>query len=269
MLLVWFRVSFLFSALFRRPYLVRSMPTWYERDRANAGSHHAPRDRWGKGYGKGHSKGSGKGYGYGANARHDYRSNPYGGNQPNGFERAISRSFQSAVSSTLECAISEGFNMVMSKLSKESQRDEHHSSPPARAGSTLTRVIAGFFSGSQEEAPTKTKQKDDSATSSNTSSAEGALQAALEQQTQTMQMMASLVKSSVEANQSQTPEATRTGCDLIEIDRNAQISQLQDQVAFLTQQLQQAKNSKSDSDDSTLKPKVQSKLPFKPAAANN
>ena len=150
--------------------------------------------------------------------------------------------------------------MVVSKLSKESPRndDVQHTSPPARAGSTLTRVIAGFFGGTQDASPTAVKPKPENASISNaSSSAETALQAALEQQTQTMQMMASLMKSSMEASPPQVDLV-----DLAENDKNAKIADLQDQVAMLKKQLEEKK------DNATSKPKVQSKLPFKAVSSN-
>ena len=97
--------------------------------------------------------------------KHYNNSNRFNGSRPRGLEQAVTRSFQSALTSTLESAISEGFAMFTSKLSgndlqqQQQQQQPQQHSPPARAGSALTRAIVGLFGGTSTSSEPPAEQK--------------------------------------------------------------------------------------------------------------
>ena len=148
--------------------------------------------------------------------------------------------------------------MVVNRLSKEGGRgqESQHSSPPARAGSALTRAVVSFFGGPQVEqnmSPEKVPEESKPSSKSG-DSAEAA----------TMQMMADLVKSSLEAGCS-TGASQVTGQEQALKDdcaKDAQIAQLQSQVESLQKQLSQSTTTQK------AKAKVQSVLPFKAVTAD-
>ena len=158
--------------------------------------------------------------------------------------------------------------MVVNRLSKEGGhgQESQHSSPPARAGSALTRAVVSFFGGPQVEqnmSPEKVPEESKPSSKSG-DSAEAALKVALDQQAQTMQMMADLVKSSLEAGRS-TGASQVTGQEQALKDdcaKDAQIAQLQSQVESLQKQLSQSTTTQK------AKAKVQSVLPFKAMTAD-
>ena len=165
--------------------------------------------------------------------------------------------------------------MVVNRLSKEGGRgqESQHSSPPARAGSALTRAVVSFFGGPQVEqnmSPEKVPEESKPSSKSG-DSAEAALKVALDQQAQTMQMMADLVKSSLEAGCS--PGASQvTGQEQALKDdcaKDAQIAQLQSQVESLQKQVESLQKQLSQSTTTQkAKAKVQSVLPFKAVTAD-
>ena len=240
---------------------------------------------YGKGYGKnkGYGKGSGssKGYGkgYSKGSWQDQRSGPYANNRGSSFEHAVSRSFQSALGSTLECAITEGFSMVASRLAGEGRPDvPQHVSPPARAGSALTRAIVSLFGGSQQQTDAKAAnepaQKPVSESEADAaSSTEATLKAALVQQTQTVELLTGLMKPTLEAGGNakgaepvHSVEAPLVGTPNHEADK---IAKLESQVESLMHELHRAKASSSCAKPVPAKAKVQSILPFKLASPSN
>ena len=243
--------------------LPAAMPEWHSRrhDQPHSSSYHTPRGQWYGHGGKGGGKGHGKHHGY------SQRFSPYSNGRGGGLEQAVSRSFQTALSSTLECAISEGFAMLTSRLTNgvEQQQLQQHSSPPARAGSALTRAVVGLFGGANKETAEPKPPLPQSTSPEAQDANNAALQMALEQQSQTMQFMMEFMKSSQEKS-GDAGVPTVVAADNTELDKDAAIKQLQAQVAGLAKQL--AEKSGKASAPTAGKNLRQTELPFKPAPGN-
>ncbi|OLP97339.1 hypothetical protein AK812_SmicGene20336 [Symbiodinium microadriaticum] len=235
------------------------MPEWHSRrhDQPYSSSYHSSRGQW---YGHG---GKGAGKGHGKHQGNSQRFSPYSNGRGGGLEQAVSRSFQTALSSTLERAISEGFAMLTSRLTNgvDQQQLQQHSSPPARAGSTLTRAIVGFVGGTNKET-TEAKPSLPATSSEATDANNAALQMALEQQSQTMQLMMDFMKTSQKRG-GDAKVVTTSGTTDSKDQKDEAIKQLQEQGASLAKQLAEKSNQASAS--TTSKNLRQTELPFKPA----
>ncbi|OLP93192.1 hypothetical protein AK812_SmicGene24924 [Symbiodinium microadriaticum] len=181
------------------------MPAWHSKQygRGNAGSYQSSSSHQSWQSGKGYGKGGHYGKGFG----NPYRASPYQHGRQGGLEQAIQGSFQAALQSTLEGAITEGFALLTNKFtSADGAEKPPPTAPSARVGSKLTRAIVGLFGSSQEKEATVPSEPPTSPAPSEATDV--ALKAMLEQQSQTMQMMMSLVQSSMKATHDDKPTAT-------------------------------------------------------------
>ena len=241
---------------------------WGRHDRAYTGSYHAHAGQWSGHGGKGGSKGRGKQSG------NNYRYTPYNGSRREGFEQAVSRSFQSALSSTLESAITEGFAIFASKLSHDTvqPQQQHPNSPPARAGSSLTRAIVGLFSGPNKDSTGSSDNKSappQPASSDSSETTTAALKTALEQQSQAMQLMMDVMKAAQDKGDSERTNLVPTIAvedDSGEKAKDALIQQLKQQVDALSKKVAAQSDPAKASTPTTSKTLRQTELKFKPAA---
>ena len=136
--------------------------------------------------------------------------------------------------------------------------------PSARVGSKLTRAIVGLFGSSQEKEATVPSEPPTSPAPSEATDV--ALKAMLEQQSQTMQMMMSLVQSSMKATHDDKPTATKA----LKADetnnaestaKDALILQLQQEIENLKKQTGRPSSKPAAKDDGMR----QAPLSFKPS----
>ena len=126
------------------------------------------------------------------------------------------------------------------------------------------RAIVGFFGGTNKET-TEAKSSLPATSSEATDANNAALQMALEQQSQTMQLMMDFMKTSQERGGDAKVVTTSDTTDSKD-QKDEAIKQLQEQVASLAKQLAEKSNQASAS--TTSKNLRQTELPFKPAPGN-